>query len=184
MDPPPIKFKLDLEDFKSKLKEVLKVYIFNSLIILFFALIAYYLILNTDEIRHIVSRYRRGNWSFFLPLTRSNFNLIFWNYSLIPAIIEEVLYRGPLLVLMRCNFNITYRGNDLTKPFLIILALILNASWATTHTIFLPVFLAGLPLYWLVFKTKAIWTSTLCHCSFNLSIYFFLKIVIGLGLIR
>lgn len=131
-----------------------------------------------EEITSIISKYKDSYQKiFFAPFKENYFNVMWYN-SLIPAIQEEVMFRGPVYVAIKQNFKLKV-FKDITTPSLILIILISNylwAFWPIGHPYNIPIFIAGLPWYWLIFKTRALWPSILCHFLANISIYIFIQV--------
>lgn len=176
---PPKKFELNFDwgNFWSNFKLSLIVLAINHIVIISLIIILYYL-LNQTEVSAIVNQYKNGYQKvYFAPFKENIFN-IFWQESLLPAIHEEAVFRGPIYIAIKHNFRLRVFKN-ITMAVLLPSILILNylwVSWPLGHTNNLPVFITGLPLYWLVFKTRALWPSMLCHFLSNLSIYMLVQI--------
>ena len=181
---PPLKIQIDTGNFKSKLNMALKVLALNGLIIMGLIAIVY---TASDKIgvEKIISEYKRSYIKiYFQSFSKQNLFYITWTWSLLAAISEEVIYRGPICWLIKNNLKIKTADRDITMPCLIIMSFALNIIWSIGHTIVLPVFISGIPLYWLVFKTKSIWPSALCHFLANISLYFLIQLAIYFTLIQ
>lgn len=180
MDPPKrFHFNLDFEDFSHKLKLTLAILGLNSLTILGLIALAF-LTLDPIQLNAIVVKLK-WNGFYFSPFSEWTVLLLIRDLWLKAAIIEEFLFRYPILVLIKSNFKIRIRY-DLTRPILILIALILNLVWADglrvnnfvierSHTIPWVVFVSGLPLYWLIIKTRSLWPSVVCHGVSNTLLY-------------
>lgn len=181
----PRKFDINFDwgDFWPNFKLVLKVLGINSIIIASLIILTYCWH-GGGNFMVIINKYRMNYQRiYFAPFNKGNLFIITWYWSLLPAINEETIFRGPLYIALKHKFRLKIY-KDITIATLIILSMALNflwISWPTKHTIDFPIFMAGLPWYWLVFKTKKLWPAIFCHFMANISIYFVVQLLIYMG---
>lgn len=177
MDTVRFKFHLEKDNFWSNLKYCLGILALNYFIISTLIVMAYCWF-SQEEISSIISKYRKGYQNIFFASFKQNYFNVMWNNSLIPAVNEEVLFRGPIYIAIKQNFRLKI-FRDITTVSLVLMMLISNylwVSWPIGHPYNIPIFIAGLPWYWLIFKTHALWPSILCHFLANMSLYLFIQI--------
>lgn len=187
MDPPKIlSLNFPATNFRERIKPTILVYIFCSLLILSIVYIAY-TIFDPTTYEPLIKLYasQSGYKSYFARFSLTNMAIHFWFYSFRMAVAEEFIYRYAFLLLILNGFRFINERGDYTKHFLIAIALGLNLIWANgyhpiieKHTLFIPIFITGIPLYWLVAKTRVIWPAIACHTAFNFSLYLFIQIII------
>lgn len=126
----------------------------------------------------IIDIFREKYSPFFWPLKR--FFEFFRNHSLITALNEETLFRGPIRILVGFILFFRKQLNLWLLCLVWLTGLVLNYWWATAHIghelVWIPVFVAGLAWLWLVIKTNRLWPAICCHVIANLSIYLLIKI--------
>ena len=183
MDPPKVKLHLDFDNFTPKIKLVFGALLLNSVIILILSITIYFFVEN-EKIELIIANLRVSNSYYFYIFNAQNLLRVLSSYCLQAAVLEEGLFRYPILALVKSNLKIHIKY-DITKLFLVILALGLNLMWAIGfepltggHPTPIPVFLVGIPLYWLVIKTKSLWPAILCHASSNFLLYILVQVLI------
>lgn len=185
MDPPKFKFRLDFDDTLPKLKSLLLVLAINSLIVSGL-IAAAYLVLDNHEISRILKTTKDTYKIYFTDPTVGNILILIKTDIIQLPVMEEFLFRYPILCLIKNNLRLRLKY-DLTKYLLAINILILNTVWTWGHDLpfdnSLPIFLSGLPLYWLVIKTKCLWPSILCHAFSNFSLYLFTQTLIYFGIL-
>jgi len=177
-------FNLDFDKFWWKLKIILLVFCLNSLSILSLMMAAHYF-LDEKTIFKIVADYIVRQWIFFTEQNWTNFSLFFKTYCIKTPIIEEFIYRYPVILLLNNRFSIRLFSLNLTKIFILFTVITLNIMWGIGHTgssllladIYglIPLFLVGLTLYWLSIKTRTLWPSIFCHAALNFSLYLFIQ---------
>lgn len=180
MNSPRFQLNLEFDNLRPKIKLVLGVLLFNSLIILTLATILYFFI-ESAGVKLTIANLKARNGHYFYTLNLENFLRFLSYYCLQVAVLEESLFRYPILALIKSNLKIQIK-HDLTKLILVILMFCLNLIWAVGlkpitlgHPMPVPIFLAGIPLYWLVIKTKCLWPAVLCHALSNFLLYIFVQ---------
>lgn len=194
MDPPQKKFEasFDYETLLKNLKLTLWVLLLNSALVLTIIAFAYFA-LDNDQINEIIRNLKNSQTIYFSELNLANLLIIIINSSLNTAILEESLFRYPVLILTKNNFRIRIKY-DITIFVIILTAFFLNYLWANglmignlrisySHPIPWLIFITGLPLYWLIAKTKTLWPAILCHASSNFLLYLFAQTLIYLGIL-
>lgn len=167
------------ENFSERLKLTILVFVLNSLLTLG---LLYLLSLFADQV-YIELQVRKfiknsayssyfANFSFKTALNH------LWYYCYIAAMAEEFIYRYPLLLMLIHKHRYATEKNDYTYIFLILTAFSLNLIWANGflpiingHPIPAPIFISGLPLYWLTAKTRKMWPAVFCHSASNFGLY-------------
>ncbi len=190
MDPPKkFDFNLDFDSFWWKLKMTSLVFCFNSVVVLLLVTIAYYM-LDQKTIWGIVRDYSNNNKTIFAERNWANFSIFLYSYCISSPIVEEFIYRYPVILLLKNNFRVKTRGKDITKILLWVIIFTLLSIWTHDHLgnseplwkqnyyHLLPVFLAGIPLYWLAIKTQVLWPVILCHGALNLGLYLLVQLMI------
>lgn len=190
MDPPKkFDLNLDFDRFWWKLKITSLVFCFNSIVALILMVTAYY-ILDEKTTFKIVSGYAISKKIVFAELNWTNFLLFSYAYCIFSPIPEEFIYRYPIVQLLKKNFRIKLWKYDLTKVSILLIVILLNSLWSYSHIWtpisslqknyyhLLPPFLAGLPFYWLIIKTRTLWPAILCHGALNFSLYFLVQLMI------
>jgi len=147
---------------------------FINCFILFFLLIMLFTFLSYEELASILSKYKNGQIIYFLAPTKNNLIAFIQLGALAPAIIEEIIFRGPIWFLV--YYEIKFKDPRFNLIFLLLAIPALSYAWAIPHTFALPIFIVGIPAYILVIKTKNIFAPMLCHFISNLSIYILLQI--------
>lgn len=185
-------FYLHFDNFKKKIKLTLAILCLNSLIILVLMALTY-LVLDSKQIDQIVARLQ---WKkiYFYQLNMGNLLIVLRDYGFTGPILEEFLARYPVLMLIKSNLKIRIKY-DLTMFFIILTALSLNLIWTNGliienfNIVFghphssIPVFISGIPLYWLVIKTRSLWPAIVCHGASNVILYFFAQALLYFELI-
>ncbi|MDP3696968.1 MAG: CPBP family intramembrane metalloprotease [Candidatus Taylorbacteria bacterium] len=193
MDPPKkFEFHLDSEGlFWWKLKMTSLVFWFNSIVALLLMTIAYYT-LDEETIFQIVREYANNSKLIFGELNWTNFLLFSYYYCILSPVTEELIYRYPIILLLKKNFSVKLWSHSLTKVSILLIILLLNSLWGYSHIWtpiqslqknyyhLIPPFLVGFPLYWLVIKTRTLWPAILCHGALNFSLYFLVQLMIYL----
>lgn len=127
----------------------------------------------------IVEKFKSSYYPFFRPL--AYFLDFFAEYALKAALLEELVYRGPIRIAVGL---LIISGKETNRRFVAvvwILGLTLNLHWAfyihTIHEIlWIAVFTAGVAWLWLVIKTRSFWPAVICHAMANTLIYFLARI--------
>lgn len=182
---------------KGKCKLILLVGILNiiTIPILFIILGS---IFGFDAIQNDLIRYAWARPDFMLPI--SKFDEFFLKWTLRPAFVEETRYRLiPWLILLLTYFSLKISGqkekiekSPKLRTMLYILVwipfLTANYYWVTAHAyqfsyVYISLFFTGLTWSWLIIKTRDWTTSFVSHLLANVSIYFFIKILLFLGYI-
>ena len=192
MNPPRYQFGIDHENIFKKLKLTFRILCLNSLVVISAIVIAHF-VLNSQQINEITIGLKKINNVFFSKFNLVNLLNIVINISLQTAILEEFLFRYPILLLIKNNFWLKLKYN--IGPLVIItVALSLNYIWAFglkiddfrltyPHQIPWLIFITGTPLYWLVYKTKNLWPAIVCHALSNTFLFFLAQFLMRLKVI-
>lgn len=131
-----------------------------------------------ESLSQIIENFQRSYYSFFWPLSRS-FDF-FTEYAIKPALLEELIYRGPIRIAVGFLFFFSKKPRWFFLALIWTLGLALNFHWATQHIthefMWILVFTAGTAWLWLVINTNRLWPSVVCHTSANFSIYILIKV--------
>lgn len=126
----------------------------------------------------VVEKFKSSYYPFFRPLPY--FLDFFAEYALRPALLEELVYRGPIRIIVGLLIIFGKETSRWLMPVVWILGLALNLHWAYLHTVheilWIAVFTAGIAWLWLVIKTKSFWPAVVCHAIANTLIYFLARI--------
>jgi hypothetical protein len=163
-------------------EKILKIILINSLIVPIIVFVIFKLKLVKDPFPEVLLSFQEKTPYFFLPLNK--FIFFFKNQALIPAIIEELFFRGPIRILTGLVLLLTKNKNGWKKfilfSFVWIVGIYLNYQWASDHLfhklIWVPIFAAGITWLWLVIRINLLWPAVFCHAAANCIIYFFIKI--------
>ena len=180
MDPSKI-FSLNrlAENFRERLGITILIFILNSVFIL---ILLYLFSLFADQV-YIELQIRKfaknsSYSSYFAVFSPKSILNHLWHHCYVIALAEEYVYRYPLLLLLIHKHRHTTEKNDYTYLFLILTAFSLNLIWANGflpiingHPIPAPIFISGLPLYWLTAKTRKMWPAIFCHSASNFGLY-------------
>ncbi len=139
----------------------------------------YYFGLLTQTAPELLTGFKSSYPQFFYPL--SNIDHFFLTGVLQPAILEELIYRGPVRILLGLVF---VTGAVYKRPAFvvaIILGLTLDFIWAvelhrTDQLLWVPIFVSGLSWLWLTISTRHIWPSQVAHGVGNTLIYITIKV--------
>ena len=186
--PQPLSFlRSPPESFSQKLKLTLSVFSLNSILVLLLMYIGY-LFLSFADIELMIKSYKESYSRYFLDFDSVNLTRVFWQYSVTAAVTEEFIFRYPVLLLVRNNFKFTNPNRDFSKHLIIGASLGLNFVWSfgyppmtMGHTMFLPIFISGLPPHWLTVKTRVMWPGLFCHAAWNLILYFFIQLLLNVN---
>ena len=180
MRSPPI--GINFGNFWPNLKITLKTLGINYLLIALLVLIIF-LLFGHEKLIYFLDEYIRSLYGWiFWPLETIDPASIY-NFCLYGPAAEEVLFRGPIFILLKNNFWLRPGGYSLTKYFLIAGSLLLNSYWASEHLFALPIFITGLPLYWLLIKTKSLWPCIAYHSLANLTLFILAQTAVYLKII-
>lgn len=150
------------------MKAIGRAYLANCIILISLGVIIL-IILGPETISSALAAYKKHQPDFFGTFTPYRFKRFFQITLLKGPIEEEILNRGPVWLLAYYGFKT--RNKYLTWSVYMAVAGFFNYQWADTHTFILPVFLAGIPSYILVIKTRNILTPILLHSLSNFSLY-------------
>lgn len=184
MDPPRfLSLNPPAESFGEKLKLAIYIYLFNGFLILTLVYLAY-IFFDTTYFKSLIMKYANleGYKIYFREFSFTNLLEHLWLYSFKESVAEEYIFRYPVLYLfLRAN----KKDGDPVKYMLFIVALALNLIWAfgfqkigLGHPLPIP-FIVGVPLYWLVIKTRSMWPAVICHTASNFGLYLLLKLLIS-----
>jgi len=160
-------------------KKIVKVFLVNVFTVPLVIIALFILGLINEPPAEMVEKFRQNYDVFFKPLNQ--FFDFFFEYALRPAILEELVYRGPIRILAGFLLFFRKESNPRIVTIVWIVGLGLNFHWSFyVHSLYgifwTSVFTAGLAWLWLVIRTNRLWPAIFCHAAANLSIYFLIKI--------
>ena len=185
MDPPKTHDGQSAMSFIRKVILTSKVLVSNSIFVLGLIFIGYVFLEQQTSI-NIAKKLLLviSHHGLLAPFNSRQMFFVFWAFGIETAIREEFIFRYPFLLLVRNNFILSAKNKNYTPHFLIFTAIGLNLVWSigfrpviTGHTYFLPVFIAGLPIYWLTYKTRVLWPAITCHTLSNFGLYIFVQLI-------
>ena len=186
MDPPKrFEFHLDNNKLWWKLKLTFGVLLFNSLTALTIVAIAYYA-LGEVKLMSIVKSYTDDRKIYLSEFNLNNFLLVIRYCCVENPILEEYMFRYPFILLLINHLRVKLWYN-LTNITIVILTLGMLTLWTADHgNIFvsIPLFISGIPLYWLAGKTRCLWPSITCHAASNFLLYILAQFLIYKGILE